>query len=45
MPPVHKRPRFKRSNRALPQYGGWLAASVRRLPEFDLVEQLSRRQR
>ena len=45
MPPVHSRLRFTRSNRGLPQYGGWLAASVKRLPDFDLVQQLSRRQR
>ena len=41
MPPVHSRPRFMRSNRGLPQYGGWVAASVKRLPDFDLVQQLS----
>ena len=45
MTPVHSRPRFMRSNRGLSQYGGWLAASVRRLPEFDLVQHLTRRRR
>ena len=45
MPPVHSRPLAIRSNRGLPQYGGWLAASVKRLPEFELVRQLSRRRR
>ena len=43
MKPVHSRPRLMRSNRGLSQYGGWLAASVRRLPEFDLVQHLTRR--
>ena len=44
MPPVQSRPRVILSNWGLPQYGGWLVASVKRLPEFDLVQQLSRRQ-
>ena len=45
MSPVHSRPRAIRSDRGLPQYGGWLAASVKRLPEFELVRQLSHRRR
>ena len=45
MTPVHSRPRSMRSDRGLPQYGGWLAASVKRLPEFELVRHLSRRRR
>ena len=43
MPPVHSRPRSMRSDRGLPQYGGWLAASVKRLPEFEWMQRLSRR--
>ena len=43
MTPVHSRPRAIRSDRGLPQYGGWLAASVKRLPEYQLIQQLSRR--
>ena len=43
MTPVHSRPRAIRSDRGLPQYGGWLAASVKRLPEFEWMQRLSRR--
>ena len=43
MPPVHSRPRAIHSDRGLPQYGGWLAASVKRLPEFEWIQRLSRR--
>ena len=43
MTPVHSRPRAMRSNRGLPQYGGWLAAGVKRLPEYQWIQQLSRR--
>ena len=45
MAPVHSRPRAIRSDRGLPQYGGWLAASVKRLPEFEWMQHLSRRRR
>ena len=38
MTPVHSRPRSMRSDRGLPQYGGWLAASVKRLPEFEWMQ-------
>ena len=38
MPPVHSRPRSIRSDRGLPQYGGWL-------PEFELVQRLFRPRR
>ena len=43
MAPVHSRPRAMRSDRGLPQYGGWLAANVKRLPEYQLIQQLARR--
>ena len=43
MAPVHSRPRAIHSDRGLPQYGGWLAASVKRLPEFEWIQRLSRR--
>ena len=45
MPPVHSRPRAIHSDRGLPQYGGWLAANVKRLPEYQLIQQLSKRRR
>ena len=45
MAPVHSRPRAIRSDRGLPQYGGWLAANVKRLPEYQLIQQLSKRRR
>ena len=45
MAPVHSRPRAIHSDRGLPQYGGWLAASVKRLPEYQLIQQLSKRRR
>ena len=45
MAPVHSRPRAIHSDRGLPQYGGWLAASVKRLPEYEWIQQLSRRRR
>ena len=43
MTPVHSRPRAIRSDRGLPQYGGWLAANVKRLPEYQWIQQLSKR--
>ena len=43
MAPVHSRPRAIHSDRGLSQYGGWLAASVKRLPEFEWIQRLSRR--
>ena len=43
MTPVHSRPRAIRSDRGLPQYGGWLAASVKRLPEYQWIQELSKR--
>ena len=43
MAPVHSRPRAIHSDRGLPQYGGWLAAGVKRLPEFEWMQRLSRR--
>ena len=43
MTPVHSRPRAIRSDRGLPQYGGWLAANVKRLPEYQLIQELSKR--
>ena len=45
MAPVHSRPRAIHSDRGLPQYGGWLAASVKRLPEYQWIQELSRRRR
>ena len=45
MAPVHSRPRAIHSDRGLPQYGGWLAANVKRLPEYQLIQQLSKRRR
>ena len=45
MAPVHSRPRAIHSDRGLPQYGGWLAANVKRLPEYQWIQQLSKRQR
>ena len=45
MTPVHSRPRAIRSDRGLPQYGGWLAAGVKRLPEYQWIQQLSKRRR
>ena len=42
MTPVHSRPRAMHSDQGLPQYGGWLAASVKRLPEFEWMQRLSR---
>ena len=43
MTPVHSRPRAIHSDRGLPQYGGWLAANVKRLPEYRLIQQSSKR--